>query len=373
MELNLDAHLQLQIPRLDLQHLKRLSTSVGIIQHAKYAIPDFHHGYSIDDNARALMLCNLIQKIDPSQQLNPYIDTYLSYIYYMQTEDGQFRNFLSFQHQYLDTNGTPDALGRTIWALGSLIKNSSSESNIELSLYMFDKALPHVINLKSIKAVAYSLCGLVLAATSNHRNRLNLDSKIIKLTQFLMLEYKQAKKNDWLWFEPILCYDNGIVPYSLFISYDYLNQIKPVNKYNEFDNSELKLELNELLHIAIESASFLDKILFESKILNLIGNQNWYKRGEKRSYIGQQVVDIPGLILCYTELEKRDLNFARENRKSMCFAWLLGHNKLGKSLLDPQTMGCFDGLEENEINLNQGAESVISFWQAYVYYFYHIT
>jgi hypothetical protein len=43
------------------------------------------------------------------------------------------------------------------------------------------------------------------------------------------------------------------------------------------------------------------------------------------------------------------------------FAWFLGANRLGVSLYDPATAGCRDGLGTAAPNLNQGAESTVSF------------
>ena len=43
------------------------------------------------------------------------------------------------------------------------------------------------------------------------------------------------------------------------------------------------------------------------------------------------------------------------------FAWFLGINRLGASVYDATTAGCRDGLGAAAPNLNQGAESTVSF------------
>jgi hypothetical protein len=43
------------------------------------------------------------------------------------------------------------------------------------------------------------------------------------------------------------------------------------------------------------------------------------------------------------------------------FSWFLGQNHLQKSLYDPSTGGCRDGLHADRANENQGAESTLSF------------
>jgi len=54
-----------------------------------------------------------------------------------------------------------------------------------------------------------------------------------------------------------------------------------------------------------------------------------------------------------------DHRYLRRMRES--FAWFLGANRLGISVYDPATAGCRDGLGETAPNLNQGAESTVSF------------
>ncbi|MBI3232948.1 MAG: hypothetical protein HYZ42_02725 [Bacteroidetes bacterium] len=46
------------------------------------------------------------------------------------------------------------------------------------------------------------------------------------------------------------------------------------------------------------------------------------------------------------------------------FDWFLGHNHLHQIIYNPCTGGCYDGLEETHVNLNQGAESSLSYLMA---------
>ena len=46
--------------------------------------------------------------------------------------------------------------------------------------------------------------------------------------------------------------------------------------------------------------------------------------------------------------------------------WFLGENDNGISLYDFETKGCRDGLEHDGVNLNQGAESTISYFIAFL-------
>ena len=43
------------------------------------------------------------------------------------------------------------------------------------------------------------------------------------------------------------------------------------------------------------------------------------------------------------------------------FNWFLGDNHLHQIVYNPCTGGCYDGVEEHNVNLNQGAESTVSY------------
>ena len=45
----------------------------------------------------------------------------------------------------------------------------------------------------------------------------------------------------------------------------------------------------------------------------------------------------------------------------LAFNWFLGRNHLKQMLYDETTGGCYDGLGKNTININQGAESTLSY------------
>ena len=59
---NLKAITNFELPEVKLDHLKDMTDDTGILQHAKYAIPDRSHGYCTDDNARALLVAAMGQK-----------------------------------------------------------------------------------------------------------------------------------------------------------------------------------------------------------------------------------------------------------------------------------------------------------------------
>ena len=53
-----------------------------------------------------------------------------------------------------------------------------------------------------------------------------------------------------------------------------------------------------------------------------------------------------------------------KNKMGIAFDWFHGKNHLNQIVYNPKTGGCHDGLEEDHVNLNQGAESTLSYLMA---------
>src|SRR5215471_2975523 len=102
-----------QLPDLRLEHLWQMTDSTGIIQHATYSIPNFHEGYCLDDNARALVLTVLLEELgDDSPEINRVATIYAAFLNFaFDRETNCFRNFLSFDRKWLELNGTDDSVG----------------------------------------------------------------------------------------------------------------------------------------------------------------------------------------------------------------------------------------------------------------------
>ena len=155
------------LPSFSLAHIKRLTDDTGIIQHANFGIPNLKEGYCLDDNARALLMVLMayMQKKDSlALELSPI---YLSYINYMQNKDGTFRNFLSFNRNFLDEVGSEDSFGRTIWALGYLLGNAPNDAYYQTGRSVFFNASPNFEKLQSVRGIANTMVGISYYLRSN--------------------------------------------------------------------------------------------------------------------------------------------------------------------------------------------------------------
>ena len=336
----------LAMPDFHMSHIKKFTDDTGILQHAKYTVPDFNEGYCLDDNARALLLCVMAyrqKKLDEALDLMP---GYLSFIQYMQNENGTFRNFLSFNRGFLDEMGSDDCFGRTIWALGYLIRFAPNDAYFKLARDIFFKAHPHFKEIKALRGIAYTITGI-----SHYLHHAPADAGMIQvleeLTGKIIEMYDNAKDEDWLWFESNITYANGIIPLALLHSY------------------EIK-ENKKVLEVAIEAMEFLGKISFKQGYLTPVGSDYWYERGGELSQFAQQPIEAMAMVLMYYQAYYVTGNAQYARLMSSSFMWFLGENVLGMPLYDFENHGCCDGLESHGVSNNQGAESTLAYHIAHL-------
>ena len=334
------------LPEFSMKQIKRLTHDAGIIQHATFGIPNLKEGYCLCDNSRALLLALMAYRIKKDKASLKLIPTYLSFILYMQNEDGNFRNFLSFSREYLDDVGSEDSFGRTIWAVGYLLNYPPNNSYRQIGQLIFDKAKPHFDNLQSIRSIANTIIGISYYL----RNKMSDDAMIEKLRELtykLIDHYNINNHDNWHWYEALLAYDNAILPLAMLHATSILNEDK-INK------------------IAFESMNFLVKNTMSNDYLSIIGNEEWFMKDGERSVYAQQPVDAMGMVLMFRQAYNitGDRSYLTKLFKS--FKWFLGENDLRMSLYNHDTQGCCDGIESYGINQNQGAESTIAYLVSYL-------
>jgi len=329
------------LPPFSLVHINRLTDDTGIIQHAKFGIPNLKDGYCLDDNARAMLavLMTYWQNKDPvSLDLLP---VYLSYIHYMQNGDGKFRNFLGFDRRFLDVVGSEDSFGRAVWALGYLLAYPPNDAYYQFCKLIFFNAAPNFEKLTTVRGIANTLIGLSYYLRTNSSDEL-MFSTMKKLANKLVRHYETERKKNWEWYEAILAYDNGIIPLSLFHACRLLNDKKYLNT-------------------AVTTMEFLTRITMKEGYLSPIGNEKWFKNGGKRAMYAQQPVDALAMVLMFHQAYMVTKNKDYLNQLFTSFMWFLGENDLRMSLYDFETEGCCDGIEKQGINRNQGAESSLAY------------
>lgn len=331
----------LTLPPFQLDHVLRLTDDTGIIQHAKYGIPNLKEGYCLDDNARALLMVLMAYKRNKHPLALELSPTYLSYINYMQKEDGAFRNFLSFNRSFLDEVGSEDAFGRAIWSLGYLLGNAPNDAYYQTGREIFFDAAPNFNELRSVRGIANTIVGICYYLKSNPSDE-EMIQVLRDLSEKLITAFERHQEPDWAWFEPILAYDNGFLPLALLHAAEFIKDEK-------------------VARIGFQSMDFLADITLQNGYLSIVGNEEWYKQNGSQSVFAQQPLDALAMVLMYHQAFRLTKNQAYVSKLYTCFMWFLGENDLRISLYDFETKGCCDGLESYGVNRNQGAESTLAY------------
>jgi hypothetical protein len=338
-------------PDFNIDYLNKLTTDFGMIQFSVINEPDINSGYTLDDNARALVaMCMHYQKTKDINDLR-LIKIYFYFITFCLQDNTRFLNYVdenkNFTSQNYETN-LEDSNGRAIWALGyfiSLEELMPIDMIIEAEITM-DFALINVLEIHSSRAMAFIIKGLYY---KNQKNK-DLEDVILisQLANRLVQMYIHESEEDWNWFEAYLTYGNSILPEAILCA--YLVTKEPVYR-----------------DIAKSSFDFLNSKIFSKNAIHVISNKGWLNKGEEHENEnkgGEQAIDVAYTIMA---LEKFSGVFKNEDyleKMEIAFSWFLGNNHLHQIIYNPCTGGCYDGLEDNYININQGAESTVSYLMA---------
>jgi glycosyltransferase involved in cell wall biosynthesis len=347
-ELNLKK-LPIQIPILpfySLAHIKRLTDDTGIVQHAKYGIPNLKEGYCLDDNARALLMALMAYRQNKDMEALELIPIYLSFIHYMQRDNGNFGNFLSFSRQFLDEYGSEDSFGRTIWALGFLISNAPNDSFKQIGREIYSRSIQYFEKIESIRGIANIIIGIAYFLKDSQENEPQLQL-LLNLTSKLVYAYQENWDENWHWFESAMSYDNGILPLAMYHAAEITND-------------------DELLKIANESLEFLEKTTNNHGYFAPVGNKGWYQKGGEIPEYDQQSIDVMAMVLLYRQAYQVTKEKEYIDKLFSSYMWFLGENSLRLPIYDHETSGCCDGLQSTGVNRNQGAESTLAYWISHI-------
>lgn len=333
-----------QLPELKLDHLFRLSDSTGMFQHASFTVPNFAEGYCTDDNARALVLALMLRQLGQSSvRLGERAATYAAFLNHaFDRERGRFRNFMSFDRQWVEKAGSEDCHGHALWALGMCVAQAGHSSFQMLAAQLFEQAMPAAVEFTSPRAWAFTLIGI-----DEYLRRLSGDRRVTQfreqLTAKLVQRYNDAAAEDWQWFEDTVSYANAKLPHALVLSGRCMDD--PV-----------------LLDLGLKSLRWLVKIqTSDAGSFRPIGSNGFYSRGKKRALFDQQPIEAQATVSACIEAYQAtsDMFWVAEARRA--FEWFLGRNDLGLALYDSTTGGCRDGLHIDRLSQNQGAESTLAF------------
>jgi len=334
------------LPPLKLNHVVRMSDGTGIFQHAMFNVPNFHEGYCTDDNARALILCNLLDELGgqpPEENLDRLATSYLAFLAAaLNYDSNRFRNFMSHGRQWLEHSGSEDSHARALWALGTGAGRSRNEGHQRLSAQLFERGLPVVEEFSSPRAWAFTLLG-IHEYLRRFPGQPQVSAACRSLTEKLVRLWHVCATEDWPWFEPIASYDNARLSQALILSGQWLPH-------------------PEALDIGLKSLRWLASLqTTQAGHFRPIGSNGFCERGGARADFDQQPVEAQAMVAACLEAFRatQDAAWSKEAKRS--FEWFLGRNDLGLPLYDSASGGCSDGLHQDRVSENQGAESTLAF------------
>jgi glycosyltransferase involved in cell wall biosynthesis len=346
-----DFELSFKLPEVNLSHVKKLTTEIGMIQFAKINIPDTSTGYTLDDNARAMVAVCQHFVITGDEEDIRLIRIYNDFIRRCLQPEGNFLNYmdidLNFTTQNNETN-LEDSNGRAIWALGYLLANRGylPADIVCIADEVFEKAIQNAKNIYSTRAMAFIIKGLYFAGLKMHKE--HHVALINILGQRLLKMYLHEAESSWQWYESYLTYGNSIIPEAMLYAF-----ISTGNKdYKE---------------VAKETFDFLLSRTFSGDRMEVISNQTWMHKGTDfkiKVSGGEQPIDVAYTIMALKSFSNVFDNYDYDYKMKKAFNWFLGDNHLQQIMYNPCTGGCYDGLEQYNVNLNQGAESTVSYLMA---------
>ncbi|HRP91597.1 MAG TPA: glycosyltransferase family 4 protein [Ignavibacteriaceae bacterium] len=334
-----------ELPPLKLDHLLNMTDKTGMFQHALFTVPNYAHGYTTDDNARALLVSILLDELGNKESIG-LSSQYLAFLgFAFNSSTKRFRNFMDYQHNWLEENGSDDSHGRALLALGTVLNHSNSVAINNMAAWLFELTLPTILATTSPRAWAFALIGIY-----EYSQKFAGDSRANhvrdELAKRILTLYKSNSSEKWRWYEHELTYCNAVLPHAMILCGKSIPNDAMTNA-----------GLESLLWLADLQRS-------TDKHFVPIGSNGFYHQGGTRARFDQQPVEAQTMVSACLEAFRitGDKFWVKEARRA--FEWFLGHNDLNLSLYDPTTGGCRDGLHSDRTNENQGAESTLAFLQS---------
>jgi hypothetical protein len=317
------------LPLPNFGHLRALTESGGLWEHARYSTPRQEHGFCNDDNARALV----IVAREPTEHVADLTTTYLRFVLSARKPDGRFHNRRDSGGAWTDDTGSDDSQGRAWWGLGVIARQAPDARMKEAALAEFESC--STFNSSHLRANAYAALGTAEVVTRRDR-----DWPAIELLDRTSALLASAARSSIPWPESRLTYDNARIPEALIAAGVALG-----------DERRTLLGIR-LLEWLADNESQGGQFSFTG-----VGGA---KPGDHDPAFDQQPIEAWAMAdACYRAWSvTADSNWTTLALRAG--RWLFGENDSKGIMYQNQTGGTFDGLTATGVNLNQGSESTLA-------------
>ncbi|SNT08958.1 Glycosyltransferase involved in cell wall bisynthesis [Sphingomonas laterariae] len=322
--------------------VERLTDQCGILQHSVFSVPDRHHGYCVDDNARALILMHRLgdARSDRSEAL---ATIYAAFVQHAWNGDaGRFRNFMGYDRQWLESIGSEDSFGRALWAVGVTASEARRPDLRRWARHLFDQAAPHALELGNLRSFAFAMLGAeaLLEGQPGHPAALAI---VEACGRRLSAALAATSRADWRWFEPTLGYDNARLPEAMM-------------------RAGLVLHDRAMHAAGLDALAWLDAVQTnEDGHFRAVGSESFGRSFLPPLPYDQQPLEawamVDAALTAWQATRDRRWHAAAHR----AWRWYLGDNDLGQPIASAADGSCYDGLMRDGVNLNTGAESVLAF------------
>ncbi len=327
---------------LPLTAVERMSDGTGILQHGIHNIADRRHGYCIDDNARALILAVRRGRDEPEGSAAALASIYSAFLQHGWNEDrGRYRNFMSYERQWLEPVGSEDSNGRTLWALGYTAAHSPWHGIREWAKTLFEHSGRNMGALDACRARTFAALGAHAMLDRIPGHDLSL-AMLRAAGECLMSNYDAARRDGWDWLEPDLAYDNARLCEGLLKAGQALGD-------------------RQMIDVGLATLEWLVSVQTGPRgSFRPVGSNGFGRSYSMPLAYDQQPLEAAATIdaAATAFIITGDERWEKVSRDA--FGWFFGDNDGGIPLADVATGGCFDGLMATGINRNQGAESILA-------------
>lgn len=332
--------------RIGIQGFVRICDNTGILQHSIHGVPDRRHGYCVDDNARALMLMHRLdgQILRETAHLTTVFASFVQHAW--NPDKREFRNFMGFQRNWLEDIGSEDSCGRTIWAIGITARRAQDAGMRRWASELFAETAPSALGFQSPRAIAFAMLGAASLAKAQPRHKL-ADAIMRQGANRLTELHAAVARPDWNWFEDVLAYDNCRLPEAMLRAGVHLGD-------------------DDMIAIGLETLGWVMGMQTAPQDhFRPVGSNSFGQSYVRPKVFDQQPVEIWATIDAAAAAwdVTRDPHWLIHARRA--YDWFDGHNDRCVKVGDPVSGTSKDGINPRGVNLNEGAESVLSYQHAF--------
>lgn len=317
------------------QHLRRLVDGTGIVQHATGSVPLLSSGYCVDDVARLIPVARALAEVD--EQWATVQARSVSFVAHAMADvevgsGAVMHNFLDWNRTWLDTPSFGDHVGRAAWGLATVADDPQCR---DVAAGVISRILGEWPRTAALHPIAYAILAQTTAPSLVNHQRIRA-----MVTQ-LVAAHRTRQAEGWKWFETRLRYDYAVFPHALI-------------------SAGAMLRDGAVVELGLTTLRWLDEISDGGGHYRFVGCHG-LGLGETKALSGdEQPLEAFGLMRAHMCAYQVTNDVWHRDRALRAQAWFYGVNRLQEPVVDGDG-GCFDGLMEEGVNRNQGAESTLAF------------